>query len=113
MQSHDFDVVASGWSPDYNDPMTFLDMWTTNNGNNHTLWSNKKYDELINKALVTEDNSARMDVMAEAEKLLMEEMPVGPIYYRNRNALIRSNVKDVKISSVGPEYDFYWASISK
>ena len=113
MQSHDFDVVASGWSPDYNDPMTFLDMWTTNNGNNHTLWSNKKYDELINKALVTEDNSARMDVMAEAGKLLMEEMPVGPIYYRNRNALIRSNVKDVKISSVGPEYDFYWASISK
>lgn len=113
MQNKDFDVVASGWSPDYNDPMTFMDLWVTNGGNNHTAWSNAKYDELIKKAMTSGDTAERMDAMAEAEKLLMEEMPVGPIYYRNRNALIKPWVKDVKISAVGAEFDFYWTHIEK
>ena len=35
MDQGDFEIVFAGWSPDYNDPMTYLDMWVTGNGNNH------------------------------------------------------------------------------
>lgn len=40
-------MSLTGWSPDYNDPNTFLDMWVTDGGNNQTGFSNERYDELI------------------------------------------------------------------
>ncbi len=55
MHSHDFDLLMAGWSPDYNDPMTFLDMFMTTNGNNDPQYSSKAYDDLIKKAAYEPD----------------------------------------------------------
>ena len=54
-----YEVARAGWIGDYNDPMTFLDMWVSGNGNNDTGWSNKAYDNLIAQATAQTDVKAR------------------------------------------------------
>ncbi|MCF6092955.1 peptide ABC transporter substrate-binding protein [Microaerobacter geothermalis] len=81
LKSGDFQIGRLGWLADYFDPMTFLDMWITDGGNNDTNWSNKEYDDLIAKAKSTDDQSVRGEAMLKAEKILMDEMPIAPIYF--------------------------------
>ncbi|NMB65837.1 MAG: peptide ABC transporter substrate-binding protein, partial [Spirochaetes bacterium] len=80
-QKLDYQVSRAGWIGDYVDPNTFLDMWVTNGGNNQTGWSNKKYDDLIDKAKLEQNAQKRMAIFYEAEKILMTELPVIPIYF--------------------------------
>lgn len=85
MQEKDFSVVLAGWGPDYNDPMTFMDLWVTDGGNNHTSWSNAEYDKLITAARAEADADKYYATLIEAEKILMDEMPIGVIYNRKRD----------------------------
>lgn len=113
MSSRDFEIVLAGWGPDYNDPMTYMDLWVTNGGNNHTGWSNAEYDALINKAQTSSDNKVRMEAMAAAEKILAKEFPIGVTFYRNRNRLVKPYLKNVYFRAVGQETDLYYADIQK
>jgi oligopeptide transport system substrate-binding protein len=77
----DYDVARAGWIGDYGDPMTFLDMFLTGGGNNNTGWSNARYDELVNKAMVEPDAAKRRAMLVEAEKIIVDdEFPIIPIY---------------------------------
>lgn len=80
--AHDYDMFAGGWGPDYNDPMTDLDLWQTDNGNNHTGYSSEAYDALIEQARVEMDPVAREQLFVQAEMLLAEDMPIVPTYWR-------------------------------
>ncbi|AEE96713.1 ABC transporter substrate-binding protein [Mahella australiensis] len=111
MQSRDYQIVYAGWSPDYNDPMTFMDLWITGSGLNEADYSNPQYDELIDKAKKSADNNERMDAMMEAEKILMEDMPIGPIYFRYRDYVKKPEVKDEVRRYVGSDLDLYWTSV--
>ncbi len=78
----DYHIARSSWVGDYNDPNTFLDMFVTGRGNNRTGWSHPPYDALIAKANATADSEARMKLLQEAEKILIDEhMPIVPLYY--------------------------------
>ncbi len=90
-----YTVSRAGWIGDYPDPNTFLDMWLTGGGNNLTGWSNKTYDELIAKAQATADQDKRFEILMSAEKILMEELPIMPIYFYTRNRLVSKNLKMV------------------
>jgi oligopeptide transport system substrate-binding protein len=92
-QRLDYDVCRAGWIADYSDPMSFLDMWTTGNGNNQTGWSNAEYDAFIAKARVTGETSARFEVLRQAEALMLESQPVIPIYVYLRPRLVSSLVE--------------------
>ncbi|WP_427340264.1 peptide ABC transporter substrate-binding protein [Caloranaerobacter sp. DY30410] len=110
MDQADYTIVGAGWGADYNDPMTFMDMWVTDGGNNDAFWSNAKYDELIEKA----NNSTgdeRMEYMLEAERLLMEEMPIAPTYFAARNFLQKPYVKGVARFPVGVSTEYKWAYV--
>ena len=112
----DFDISFSGWGPDYQDPMTFLDMFTTGNGNNHGKFSNAKYDKLIKDANTTllDDLKARDTAMADAEKLLIEEEAViAPIYQRGGAYLMKDKVKGLLTHSFGGDYSYKWVSIEE
>ena len=112
----DFDISFSGWGPDYQDPMTFLDMFTTGNGNNHGKFSNAKYDKLIKDASTTllDDLKARDTAMADAEKLLIEEEAViAPIYQRGGAFLMKDKVKGLLTHSFGGDYSYKWVSIEE
>ncbi|MBD3419795.1 MAG: peptide ABC transporter substrate-binding protein [Chitinivibrionales bacterium] len=89
----EYDISRAGWIGDYNDPNTFLDLWVTGGGNNRTGFSNGMYDSLIDAASKEQDRQTRYGYFQEAEKILMEEMPVIPIYFYTSLSLIQPGVK--------------------
>jgi oligopeptide transport system substrate-binding protein len=89
-----YQISRASWIGDYVDPNTFLDMWQTGNGNNRTGWSNKEYDSLIAEAARTTDPKARLEVFQKAEAILMDELPLIPLYFYTRVCLMRPEVKN-------------------
>ena len=100
-QQGDYEIARHGWVGDYIDPMTFLDLWTTDGGNNDAGFSNAEYDELIAAAKVETDSDKRNELLRQAEDILMDEMPILPIYYYTTVTAANENVKDVHISTLG------------
>ena len=106
-----FDVLFGGWNPDYDDAMTYLEMWVTNGDYNDTQWSNAKYDELIKAATTETDNKKRIQNMQDAEKILMEELPIAPIYWPGSTTLSRPYVKGWVVRKTSPAYDLKYTYI--
>ena len=92
-QKLDFDIALAAWTGDYLDPSTFLLMWTKGNGNNNTGWSSEEYERLLDQAAHQSDESQRLALFKQAERLLMEAQPILPISNRGRNYLLRPEVK--------------------
>lgn len=109
-QKGDYAFASAGWNADYNDPMTYLDLWISDSAQNKANWSNEEYDLLIEKATNTTGDE-RMQAMIDAEKILMEEMPVAPIYYKASNIVQRDYLKNVLKFPVGITYEYKWADI--
>ncbi|MFC4100499.1 peptide ABC transporter substrate-binding protein [Paenibacillus xanthanilyticus] len=108
-----YDVARAGWGADYNDPMTYIDMWITKGGNNDTGFSNAEYDKLVKEAYATSDQQARVDAMAKAEKILIgDNMAIMPIFYSSVNTLVKPYVKNVTIDYKG-DIDYTRAYIEK
>lgn len=100
-----FQVGRMGWIGDYIDAMTFMDLFVTGSGNNYPKWSNKTYDELIEKAKSSNDQAERTKAMQEAEKILIDEMPIAPIYFYTRVYMEKPYVKGA-VRNVIMETDF-------
>ncbi|MBI3535606.1 MAG: peptide ABC transporter substrate-binding protein, partial [Deltaproteobacteria bacterium] len=113
MTAGEFDIVAAGWGPDYADPMTFADLWTSWNENNRGKYSNPAYDKLIREAQATADPKKRMNAMAQAEKIGLDDLVVIPTYERTVVYLEHPWIKDVVRHSIGPDPDFTWVSVNK
>ena len=96
-----YEVARAGWIGDYMDPMTFLDMWTTTNGNNDTGWSNKTYDNLIFGSFKVADPIARAKMLHQAEDILMNDMPIMPIYFYVNQNVMKPWVKGAVRSPLG------------
>ncbi len=82
METGDFDIVFAGWSPDYNDAMTFLDMFMIGNGNNYGKYEGKEYNDLMKQAMNEVDAAKRQEIMQQAETILIkEDCVVYPLYF--------------------------------
>jgi oligopeptide transport system substrate-binding protein len=92
-QSLDFDMSSAGWIGDYLDPTTFLNMWTEGNGNNNTGWHSDQFETLIDQAALQADPQARLDMLKQAEDILMEDQPILPVSWYSRNYLLHPSVK--------------------
>jgi oligopeptide transport system substrate-binding protein len=93
LRTHSFDIAPFGWVGDYLDPSTFLDLFRTGNGNNHTGWNSPEYDRFIAEALQAGTDALRYPLYHQAENLLLRDMPIAPIMYGRRNYLARPSVK--------------------
>ena len=90
-------IARAGWIGDYIDPNTFLNMWVSDGGNNRTGWSNTYYDKLISKqAPISSEKLDRYKIMAEAESILLDSMPIIPIYIYNSKSLMHPSVKGIE-----------------
>ena len=99
-----YDVCRAGWIGDYVDPNTFLDLFVTGGGNNDTGWSNTEYDDLMLRKIPTMKTEAeRIAGFARAETILMEEMPIIPIYFYSTRHLVQTSVKGM----TGNIMDYY------
>ncbi|MCI3921017.1 peptide ABC transporter substrate-binding protein [Paenibacillus sp. TRM 82003] len=97
-----YDVARAGWGADYNDPMTFIDMFTSTSGNNDLGFSSAEYDQLVKDAYATLDNEKRMEYMAKAEQILIgDNMALLPLYYYTRIWMNKPYVKDVVMDFSG------------
>ncbi|MCM8711988.1 peptide ABC transporter substrate-binding protein [Clostridium sp. SYSU_GA19001] len=103
--NHKYPAIArNGWIADYADPMTFLDMWTSTSGNNVAGYNNPEYDKLIEQAKSESDSAKRMALMHQAEDILMNDMPIIPLYEYTNIACIKPYVKNVHKSPLGMVY---------
>lgn len=86
----DFDICRAGWINDFNDPHNDIEMFITNGGNNRTGWGSKEYDALVDASMREPDKAKRWELYRKAEKILIDEAPILPIYYyTNKNMLAR------------------------
>lgn len=95
MQDKQFQIVMAGWGPDYNDPNTFLDLWITDGGNNHTGFSNAEFDKLIADASNEVDPVAREAMFIKAEEIILTEYPIGMLYFRARDYVTSEKLEGV------------------
>lgn len=87
-----FGVCRAGWTADYNDPMTFLDLFVTDGGNNNTGWSNPEYDKAIAEARRT-SGAVRLEAFQKAEALLASELPILTLYHYRTVNLVHPRVQ--------------------
>ena len=89
----DYQIARGSWIGDYNDPNSFLDLWMTDGGNNRTGWSSPDYDRAVEAAAQTADTARRHELFGQAEAILIDEMPVAPVYFYVRTMLIQPSVQ--------------------
>lgn len=92
--STNYVVSRAGWMGDYPDPNTFLETFLSTGGNNRTGWGSVEYDRLINQAACTNDKQQRFELLQQAEAILLDELPLLPIYYYTRVYLLSPMVKN-------------------
>jgi len=93
MQSHRFEMSRSGWIGDFLDPFTFHELMLSNSGNNHPLWKNKKYDQLVLGANELSDEAQRFQMLYEAEKIAVEDVARIPIYLYTKTYMLKPFIK--------------------
>ncbi|WLF70722.1 peptide ABC transporter substrate-binding protein [Clostridium septicum] len=96
-----FQIARHGWSGDYVDPMTFLDMWTSVSGSNDVGLKNDEYDATIKAAKGESDPAKRAELFRKAEDILMDEGALIPLYYYTKVKGVDPKVKGFRVSTLG------------
>lgn len=106
-----YQIARNGWLPDYNDPMSYLDMWLTDGGNNDAQYSNAEYDALIKSAMETADPVERMKLMHQAEDLIIgTDKALVPIYFYTQKYMLDPAVEGMFYNPLG---FFYFMNCTK
>lgn len=103
MQNGNFQIGLTRWGPDYADPMTYLSMWVTGNSNNYGLWSNAEYDAIIAECTTGDlctDAEGRWARLYDAEKIVMDEAVIFPLYAQCNEEMVSSNVSGIEFHPV-------------
>lgn len=103
MQDGNFQLGLTRWGPDYADPMTYLGMWITDNSNNYGLWSNEEYDSIIAECTTGDlctDAEGRWARLYDAEKIVMDEAVIYPLYTQANAEMLSSAVTGIEFHPV-------------
>lgn len=87
-----FDLCISSWVGDYPDPTSFLELWLQSSGNNSTGWHNNEYEKLLTLAEASPTSEQRFSTLQKAETILLNEMPIIPVYWLTTNYLLHPSV---------------------
>ena len=112
--TNSYDIAVTNWSPDYDDPMTFLTLWTTEGCEISEHWSNAEYDKLIadcTTGALAADYDARWNAMYAAEKILLDNAVIAPLYTNSNAMLISENVGGIEFHVAGVNRVFKSAEI--
>ncbi len=98
----DYSIARNGWIADYNDPMTFLDMFMTGGGNNDAQYSSEEFDAKVQEAKAASDPAQRMQLMHEAEDILMEQdWVVNPLYFYTQSYMLTDGIQGMYYCPLG------------
>jgi oligopeptide transport system substrate-binding protein len=108
----DYQLATGSWIADFEDPINFLEIFKyKTGGSNNTGWEDAHYIQLLNSANKTADNKQRRVLLKQAEQILIDHMPIIPIFYY-RMLYLNRNIDQVALSSTGG-IDFKWAKVDK
>ena len=93
LQDKSFQVARLGWTGDYADPYTFLSVFLSDGGNNHSNWADPEFDRLLAASNQEPDAAKRLALLEQAERRLLDGMPVLPLYWYTRSCLRKPYLK--------------------
>jgi oligopeptide transport system substrate-binding protein len=103
MENDNYEIALTRWGPDYADPMTYLGMWITDNLNNYGFWTNAEYDAIIDDCTTGEASTKpeeRWQKLYDAEKIVMDEAVIFPIYTQCNAEMISPAVTGIEFHPV-------------
>ena len=106
MTSGDFDLVAAGWGPDFDDPLTFADLYASWNRNNRGLYNNPELDRLVRVAQNSIDPKTRMDAFGKIQNILYEDVVLLHNYERGIVYVQDPRLRGVVRRAVGTDPDY-------
>lgn len=112
-QNGNFDALLMGWQADFTDPISFLDLNTSNASYNWGKWANKEYDKYVAASKTTGNENTRFEDLAKAERVLLTEQGVVPLYQPAEAWMVRPTVKGVVYNGAGANYNFKYAYVEK
>ena len=101
----DFDMVLGGWGPDYSDPLTFGDLFDSQNVNNRGRYNNPALDAQVEIARNSNDPATRMEAFAKIQKIIVDQAVILPEYERTRLYVVNPAITGVVRRAVGPDPD--------
>lgn len=104
-----FQIARMGWGGDFLDPFPVLNLYSQKSSSNFTNYSNPKFDDLLEQSLIEQDEEKRFELLHEAEAVLMEDLPIIPIYFSAQNSLVKTGIKGVRFDPLNNP-DFRYAS---
>lgn len=96
LNKKDYDIARASWFGDYMDVSTFTDKYLSTSLNNDAAWVNERYDQLLRQAEQETDQQARLNLLSQAEQILLEEAPIMPLYHYMNKYAHRANVKGIE-----------------
>jgi oligopeptide transport system substrate-binding protein len=110
MTSGDFDLVAAGWGPDFNDPLTFGDLFASWNLNNRGKYNNPELDRQVRIAMNSLDAATRMAAFGAIQDIIIDDVVIAPEYERGLIYVVDPRLKGVVRRAVGtdPDYSYAW-----
>lgn len=113
LSRQDYQINIGSWFADIRDPSNFLDVFKSKaNSTNNTLWEHPEYIRLLGEAAISKEIGQRKDLLNKAEAILMDEMPIAPLFYTSFNFVKKLPIKGVYFSELG-YLDFSQASIEE
>ena len=110
-RADDYDIVLNTWSPKYDDSLSYLERWK--NKKNENIWSKVKYNNLVDEILKMSNTAERDKKINEAERILIDEIVIAPLYYSVENHYRNSRIKGIVRRPVTGITDFRWAYIGE
>ncbi|MDC6270375.1 peptide ABC transporter substrate-binding protein [Lysinibacillus fusiformis] len=109
----DFDLDYGGWGPDYQDPMTYIELFESTAYYNQSNYKNEKVDALIKQAKTTSNVTERWEFMQQAEKLMMEDVAFAPTFQKGLSRLTKPYVKNLYEHPFSADISYKWVEIVK
>ena len=112
-RASDFDIFYGTWAPDYQDPLNFLEQYITGGGINFGKYSNAEYDKTVDavKSTYATQPENRWNQMLAAEKIIMNDAAIAPIYQASQSYLLAENVKGFEVLPFGRTVNLRQASV--
>ncbi len=114
-RSGKYEIVLNTWSPKYNDVLTYLNRWNKDEINDvvTTSWSKKKYNNLVDKVSMMVSSNERDKLAAQAEKILIDEAVIAPLYFSVENHYINRKIQGVVRRPITSITEFSYAHMNK
>lgn len=112
-QKREYDLVYAGWMPDYDDPMSYEEIWISDSSHNNAGYASPAYDKLVKGAMKEKDPKKRMQMIFEAEKTILADAPLIPLQMRRKAWMHNPALEGFFRPLIGAEYDFTFAGFKQ